>query len=749
MRGSTIALAAKVLFAASVVPASQASAAERAEGIADDPPGRVLSLPATINLLSLPQLGPDELADIEESEGGVNWSGITRSVPSDDIGRVFGADGGGWTHTASGPVWRARLTSPHARAIRVFFQYMALGAGRLWIYSDSDPVLGPYRGGGPYGDGEFWSPLVRGETVSIEYQPSIEAVSTGRLSLPFRFTRVGHLWHIPDALEGESPEGHGKLDDLGVHGPRAGLPRIAQIPRRWTEAETGDATAGRLELVRPNGFRLSAPEVPTVYVGERSYQFVVRDGVESIGIQLRSNTPGVRLGLFVSFGRDNEVVDGRVVSDYRSEGPAGDRAILISRNSDPPLKTGTYFLSLGLGGNVAEAEGTIKISPRATIDNCYQDAACRTGANEDIDNFASAVALISFVDDETKRLGYCSGVLINDKVSDSSIPYFVTAAHCVNTESEARSVEAHWFYQNRNCGGTPSRTLDSRYSQTAGARLLAVEDGSLTRDGRVNARGLGDIALLRLLEAPSDAWYLGWQAGSDAIAVGTNVMGIHHAESKTKQISFGEIESRLSNMLYVEWGNGLTLSGASGSPLLNEEGHILGVLSAGRDDHEGCFDQGSPTLYSTLRSFYPKIRGYLEGEDVPPPGGNSNVVVGGPLVPATPSRFRLAPASSRSLLSGKHSYYVDVPAGATGLTLTLVSDTPSVDIDLYVRYAADNSAEQYDWSSTGPSGHETIEVGLGSNRPIRPGRYYVSLLLYDSPSPHSSPKGVTWGMKLW
>ena len=734
MCGSTRAFAAEVLIAASVLLAAEVSAAESAEGIADDPPGRVLSLPATTNLLSLPQLGPDELVDIEDLEREVNWSGITRSVPPDEMGRVFGADGGGWTHTSSGPVWRLRLTSPHARALRVFFQDMALDTGRLWIYSGSDPVLGPYTGGGPYGDGEFWCPLVRGETVSIEFQPSIEAVSTGRLSLPFRITRIGHLWHLPDALEGESPGEHGKLDDLSVHGPGAGLPRTAQIPRRWTEAATGDATVGRLALVRPNGFRLSAREVPTVYIGARSYQFEVRDGVESIGIQLRSNTPRVNLGLFVSFGRDNEVVDGRVVSDYRSEVLAGDVAILISRSSDPPLKTGTYFLSLGLDGNVAEADGTITISPRATIDNCYQDAACRTGADEDIDNFASAIALISFVDDETKRLGYCSGALINDKVNDSWIPYFVTAAHCVSTESEARSVEAHWFYQNRTCGGAPSRVLDSRYSQTAGARLVAVEDGSVSANGRINAYGLGDIALLRLLESPSGAWFLGWQAGSGAIAVGTNVMGIHHAEAKTKQISFGEIESRLSNMLYVEWGNGLTLVGASGSPLLNEEGHILGVLSGGRDDHEGCFDQGSPTLYSTLRSFYPKIRGYLEGEDVPPPSGNSDVVVGGPLVPATPSRFRLAPASSRSLLSGEHSYYVDVPAGATGLTLTLVSDTPSVDIDLYVRYAADNSDTQYDWSSTGPSGNETIEVELGSNRAIRPGRYYVSLLLYDSPS---------------
>ena len=722
-----------ILLAITVLLALQLSAEEADKGLEAVPPSLALSLPSTANILTLPQLGPDELEGLEDSQDRVRWSGISRPISTDVIERYFKNAEGGWTLTSLGPVWRLHLTSRYANAIRIHFQDMVLAHDRLWIRTEQGRVIGPYTDRGPYGDGEFWSPLVRGDSVEIEYQPRSGPNTTGRLYLPFRISEVGHLWHLPNPLDKEFASTEGKGNTIREPKPGPLAPRAARVPSHWVPVESARTGGGVLALGRPNGFRLATHAKSAVYLGDGSYKFDVRDGVESVQITLRTNTPAVAVELFVSYGRDNEVVGGHVVSDYRVEGSTGEQVIVISRSSDPPLQTGTYFVSLGLHGGIEGVEGTIMVSPRATGDNCYQDAACRTQADEEIDNYASGVALISFVDGQTKRHAYCSGALVNDKVPDSRIPYFLTAAHCVNTESEARSVEAHWFYQNRNCSGESSRDLDPRYSHSFGAHLLAVEEGSLIRDGTINPRGSGDIAILRLLESsPPEVWFLGWQTGSSATAVGTNVFGIHHAESKTKQISFGEIESRLNHMLYVAWGNGLTLAGASGSPLLNEDGRILGVLSGGRDDHEGCFDQGSPTLYSNLTSFYPKIRRYLEPQAMTPNDSN-NVILGGPLVPGTPSRFRLAPASSGSLQNGEHSYFVDVPPDATSLTLTLVSDDPEIDIDLYVRYQEDPSISQYDWNSIGASGNEEIVIAVGSSTPLRAGRYYVSLLLYDSP----------------
>ena len=45
-----------------------------------------------------------------------------------------------------------------------------------------------------------------------------------------------------------------------------------------------------------------------------------------------------------------------------------------------------------------------------------------------------------------------SGTLLNNRQQDF-IPYFLTAAHCVHTEEEARSVTAFWLYQTQTCNG--------------------------------------------------------------------------------------------------------------------------------------------------------------------------------------------------------------------------------------------------------------------------------------------------------
>ncbi len=110
--------------------------------------------------------------------------------------------------------------------------------------------------------------------------------------------------------------------------------------------------------------------------------------------------------------------------------------------------------------------------------------------------------------------------------------------------------------------------------------------------------------------------------------------------------------------------------------------------------------------------------------------------VGGPLIAGIPSRFRLGPASSRSLLNGSRSYTIDVPGDASALSLELISDNPSVDIDLYVRYQSDPTVFSYDWRSIGYLGNEEIVIRADTEPPLRPGIYYVSLLLYDTIDTH-------------
>lgn len=434
-----------------------------------------------------------------------------------------------------------------------------------------------------------------GEFLTIEYRPENGMHLEG--GLPFRVDEISHIWELPDSAVAVKNEGLDEPQD-------AELPRVKRWERRATPE--GPPDANHVVVGRPNGIRLNAVPVPTLFSDGSSYRFEVAENTEAVEISLNSAKPETDVDLYLRFGRESELMDGAVVADYRSDGQTGNERIVITGHSDPPLRPGTYFVSLGLYSTDEKPEGTLTVTPRYHNHVCYIDLACRP----EWQRAASAVAKIVIESDEGYSVN-CSGALLNDR-SSSGTPYFLTASHCVNSEYEARSVEVHWYFQSAGCHA--QHTMDSRRQVTHGAELLAVEDGSVIPGSTIiHALGAGDIALLRLRDPPPrDVAYLGWNVNQEALGESTNVIGIHHTEGLPKKISFGRVNRRLPNMTNIQWANGSSLSGSSGSPLLNERGEVLGVLSAG-GGAQGCFYSGR-NYYSNLSSFYPKIRNFLEND---------------------------------------------------------------------------------------------------------------------------------------
>jgi lysyl endopeptidase len=74
---------------------------------------------------------------------------------------------------------------------------------------------------------------------------------------------------------------------------------------------------------------------------------------------------------------------------------------------------------------------------------CVEDASCfNTTDWPEIDKARKAVAYINFIED---GWGYaCSGGLLADTDSETTIPYFLTANHCISDPDVAATVEA-WF----------------------------------------------------------------------------------------------------------------------------------------------------------------------------------------------------------------------------------------------------------------------------------------------------------------
>ena len=112
--------------------------------------------------------------------GMKNRIGVHRALPEGALDR------GTWATLADGrAVWRLGIGSAGASGLRVQFSDFSVGDGKVWVHA-GEAVDGPYTAQGPYGNGEFWSGSVTGESVVIEYQAAVVGV------IPFRVRRVAH-----------------------------------------------------------------------------------------------------------------------------------------------------------------------------------------------------------------------------------------------------------------------------------------------------------------------------------------------------------------------------------------------------------------------------------------------------------------------------------------------------------------------------------------------------------------------------
>ncbi len=219
-----------------------------------------------------------------------------------------------------------------------------------------------------------------------------------------------------------------------------------------------------------------------------------------------------------------------------------------------------------------------------------------------------AVCRISFVSDGNGYL--CTGSLLNNTRQDAT-PYLLTASHCISRDAEAQSLVAYFNYELRSCN---EKTLVS-YRTMSGASLLTLGFKS-------------DYSLLQLSATPP-ASYQPYYAGWDITDLpGESSVGIHHADGGPKKISvdyspavtredviwWDTLEySPAGSHWQVQFDNGMTSTGASGSPLFNSAHYVIGQLHGG-DDHTDFYGKLS---YSWKRSSDGKktLQSYLDPDN--------------------------------------------------------------------------------------------------------------------------------------
>jgi len=201
-------------------------------------------------------------------------------------------------------------------------------------------------------------------------------------------------------------------------------------------------------------------------------------------------------------------------------------------------------------------------------DLCEVDVNCDYGLEwQDTKN---AVFRMLFLNSLKQKYEYCTGTLINN-ANYETIPYFITAYHCLFNTEGANSLIALFDYESYYCGGDAkdiSKTL-------SGATIVASSQEF-------------DFTLGRLNQMPPDyykPYFAGWNTEDTAVM---HVTSIHHPSGDVKKISIDfdsiypyEYIGGKSMWRVEEWDVGVTEPGSSGACLFNQNQEIIGILSMG------------------------------------------------------------------------------------------------------------------------------------------------------------------------
>jgi hypothetical protein len=525
---------------------------------------------------------------------------------------------------------------------------------------------------------------------------------------------------------------------------------LRAAPERWMAPLTAEERTGR--RVRAGLTQVGVHRSVSAAEGEGSWQ-TARDGSSVWRLVLRSpSAVALRLHLENFHAGDGQLWITELLADrpqtygpYEGDGIHGDgefwtntalgEAVLIeyqtrSRSRTVPFRIAEISHLTELPITVAKPGpdmGLAKLGEtRAAALSCNIDVTCR----EEYAELARAVARISFETGDGSAL--CSGTVLNTRAS-SFIPYFMTAAHCISTDAEARTVEAFFLYQTLRCNGPAPTAADVR--RALGSRYVA---GSTLENG--------DFTLLRLNSVPDGTIFAGWTA--DEHPVGAAVTGIHHPTGDLKKISFGARGDAITtrgrpteNFYTVLWREGVTQGGSSGSGIFNDQGQIVGMLSGGPRPPAGqteCDLRPAFDWYGRFDVAFPQIRTFLEDRagSTNTGGGTTTPPTGTALTNNTPLRLTLPAVNATTLIGGNNGWRIQVPEGATELEITLATATANADLDLFVSYEAAPSITGgrvvSDYSSISDSGNERILINAQSNPPLRAGTYFIAIANFST-----------------
>jgi lysyl endopeptidase len=256
-------------------------------------------------------------------------------------------------------------------------------------------------------------------------------------------------------------------------------------------------------------------------------------------------------------------------------------------------------------------------------ESCNIDVACVPNPSQGLLDIARATAKILYTKGGSTFL--CTGTLLNSN-PQSNRPYFFTAAHCIDDQAAASSLESYWFLDAVACG---SKATPLFQRVTGGAALLVTDTPM-------------DVTLLQLnADPPTGAVLASW----DATVIPTNavVVGMHHPSGDLKAYSQGLMQGYgrgpqfcdqagtrtcstylRDSYIRVRWEQGTTEQGSSGSGVFTRS-QDTGTYSL-RGGLEGgaasCANTSGVDRYSRMDLLFTKLAPYLAPSAIIPPSNS-------------------------------------------------------------------------------------------------------------------------------
>jgi hypothetical protein len=516
--------------------------------------------------------------------------------------------------------------------------------------------------------------------------------------------------------------------------------------RTTTPAPPPTTTTGVTALVSGAAQSFSAgPVNNATLLASPSYRIDVPAGAARLVVRLSNTTAGADIDLFVRFGSAPVVSGGRVSSDHSSATAGGDETVIVTPNSVPALRAGTYFISMALFTTGVAVQGTIT----ATVESgttpppggTPNQLTSGVPANFSYPAISNGGTLFSppftvVIPQGATRLT----VRVATTTPNADVDVFVR----FNVAPEVQNSRVVADHAGDSATGNETVTVTSATSPPlrAGTYFIALAlftngvavQGTVTATvegggGSTNPPPAGQVALTS--GAPQN---FSLPQVSSATFFSNPIYTIQVPQGATRlTVRLTTNTPNVDVDLYVRYNTAPALQGTT--------------VAA---DHKGESDTGSESIVITPASSPPlrpgtyyiglslfttgvpvtgSVVALLEtGGTTPPPAAGQPVQ----LTSGAARTFQLPSISSATLFNAPASLYtINVPQNATRLTIRLTTSTPNADIDLFARFGSApelaNSRVTADHSSTSDSGEETIVVTPTSTPALRTGTYYIAL----------------------